>query len=180
MSQLGPRGAFEQKMAGPNAMAPPRSAPAPAPAPAPRAPRAPKGDSDSSPWGTPPSVGGFAVSGNGSSRRDTHPAQAYSGIGHPAGHRAYALAIAKHELAGSAGVREGSAMLRREIRRAANLTQPQKAKAMWRVRRANNRLAGALEAAARAAANLAKVRSEVNADIVSGKRKRRPGGFTVA
>lgn len=166
---------------------PPAPAPAPAapaaPTPAvPRAPRAtrPAPDPDSPPWGTPPAVGGFQTAGNGTSARDSHPAQAYSGIGHPAGHRAYYLRIAKHDLAGAAGVREGDAMLRREIRRAPNLTQPQKAKAMWRLRRANRRLAGALEAAARAAANGAKVRAEVNADIMSAKRKRRPGGFTVA
>jgi hypothetical protein len=132
--------------------------------------------------GAMPTVGAFGVSGNGaaSGARQSHPAQSYSGIGRPEGHRAYAAAIARHEQAGAAGVREGDAMLRREIRRAPNLTAPQKAKAMWRLRRANRKLAGAMEATAKKAANLAKVRSEVNQEIVAGKRRRpHASAFTV-
>jgi hypothetical protein len=159
------------------APAPPPAAP-PAPAPQPRAaasrPAAPAPQPEA-----PQVVGGFATGGNGAAQKQGHPAQAYGGIGDPASHRAYYVAVVKHEMAGAAGVREGDAMLRREIKRADNLTQPQKAKAMWRIRRANRRLAGTLEAAARAAAQAAKTRAEVNADILAGKRKRRAGGFTV-
>lgn len=133
-----------------------------------------------SPQGGAPDVGLFTSSGNGTAPKKGHPAQAYGGIGSPPGHRAWALGIATHELAGAAGVREADAMLRREIRRADNLTSAQKAKAMWRLRRAHRRLAGTLEAGARAAATVAKVRAEVNAEILAAKRKKRAGGFTVA
>jgi hypothetical protein len=161
----------------------PRATPPPAPAP-PRAPgphrgsTAPAAAPTAPPAGTTQAVGGFAISGNGAGQKQGHPAQAYGGIGNPAGHRAYFLAVAKHEIAGAAGVREGDAMLRREIRRAPQLTAAQRAMASWRLRRANRRLAGALEAAAKAAAQGAKVRAEVNANILSAKRKTRSSGFT--
>lgn len=126
-------------------------------------------------------VGAFAPGGNGTAAgaKGGHPAQAYGGIGNPAGHRAWAVRIAKHELAGAAGVREADAMLGREIKRAPILTSPQKMMAAWKLKRAHRKLAGSLEASAKAAANVAKVRAEVNQTILAAKRKSRPGGFTV-
>jgi hypothetical protein len=126
-----------------------------------------------------PAAGAFAVAGNGSGGvRVVHPAQAYSGIGNPEGHRAYCVRIARHNMAGAAGVREGMANLAREIKKAPALTTTQAMRASWRLKRAARKLAGAHEAAARAAVQMAKVRAQVNEELAQGRRKTKSSTFT--
>lgn len=121
----------------------------------------------------PSSAGTYKPAGGAGGANTRHPAHAYSGIADPEGYRAYCANIARHALSGAAGSMEAVGSLKNALKRNDEYAWAAKQRALWIIRRAHRKYAGAERTAAKAAISMATARAKADEVLIESKRKKR-------